>query len=391
MKKYRLLVIFIIVLGMCWGIRLIALIQPTTSFPLSLKWQTDLGYSTYEYPTYQDGVVYMPASSVVSSYSLGFFNSRWYAIEAVTGRIIWSQSVKQYSFLRCLTPEYLVLSGPWSFRVLEKTTGKIAWDERYSVAYSATCSEKSVFSSGVPRDSIAANELATGQRLWEHTMPRKSFGGLIYNPETNEIIAKETNLPGNMYIVEVESGLLKRSFETVAYAPTDRSWERGPVYIINRGQLFIGGTVLNAKTGEIIHKEERFKTNLPPSVTSDTMYLSANLDGVVAFDRRTYEVKWIYQPQPNFSIIPMTALSPVVVLDNIGYVIFSDSTLRAFALDTGQEIGYWQPGIFDLLSWPPCQFPPVPGCIRSARPGLAASDDTLFVSFGSGKLYAFSK
>ena len=121
------------------------------------------------------------------------------------------------------------------------------------------------------------------------------------------------------------------------------------------------------------------------------MYLPALEDGVVAFNRVNYEVQWIYPPP---SSTPTTdrvyTLSQVALLDGIGYVIFSDVTLRAFDLETGQELGHWQPRVEDLIDWRVCIYPnPRSDCIESARAGLATSEDTLFVSFGDGKLYAF--
>ena len=72
----------------------------------------------------------------------------------------------------------------------------------------------------------------------------------------------------------------------------------------------------------------------------------------------------------------------------IGYVIFSDLTLRAFDIETGNELGYWQPSNLSILHQATC-FPLRPGCMQLDSAGLTTSEDTLFVSFGDGKLYAF--
>ena len=347
-----------------------------TSFPLNLKWRVDLGSSTYERPAYENGLVFLPASNNGKRY--------WYGIDANTSSVVWSQELEQYNFLRCLTPGYMVLSGPRSLIVLQTPTGEIVWQESRPPAYTATCSKEMVFSSGVPRDSIWAYDLTTGKRLWMGTEPWMGFHGLIYNPESAEIISRHGQ---KFYVIEAQTGVLKSSFVKITDAPDDLNTERGPMYVIDRGELFVGGTVQDAQTGRIIHQEDQFKTFRPPTVTTDTMYLSAYFGGIEAFDRADYSLKWVYQPQPSD---PLNPLAPIVILNGTGYAIFSDATLRAFDLETGQELGYWQPEASDLWWWPVCSFPPLL-CDESARAGLAPSDDKLFVSFGDGKLYAFGQ
>jgi outer membrane protein assembly factor BamB len=366
--------------------------QQSVSFPLQPKWQIDVGRSAYDRPVYQDRLVISTADDLISS--------KWYAINAETGRSAWVQAVNRGNFRRCLTEKYLVLSGPWSLVVLETYTGEIIWEQSRPPAYTATCNDDTVFSSGVPRDSISAYSLATGQEEWGGTEPRKSFDGLVYNGETDEIITRHGS---DLYIIQPQTGRLKNSFEKIVDAPDDDSTDRGPMYLIDQGELFIGGTVQNAQTGQVIHKEEQFKTSFPPIVTASNMYLSARNKGIVAYDRADYSIKWIYQPQASS---PLNPLAPIAILDETGYAIFSDATLRAFDLETGQELGYWQPEWNDLWWWPICSFPPVHSewdlwwrpirfppilCVNSARAGLTTSEDTLFVSFGDGKLYAFGE
>lgn len=375
-NDYKLLIYLILLLFLCWGTRFILLIRPETSFPLTPKWQIDLGNSTYERPAYQDGLVLFPASF--------FLSSHWYGIEAVTGREVWSQRDGWWykSFRHCLTSEYLVISGLSSFITLETRTGNIIWTEEK--ANTATCSESSVFAI-LPRSDTRAFDLSTGREIWSGTNPLQPFRSLIYNPETDELIA------GGAVVVDPISGRILRSFEPrfVGYPPEESG--RGPAYLIDRGQLFSGGTVRDAQTGQVIHKEDFYGTNTPPTVTADTMYLSSGY-AVVAFDRATYTIKWVYPAQPNFGgWVPVYTISPVAILDGVGYVIYSDATLRAFDLQTGQEVGYWQPGLFDRLFWPVCVPFPFPLCTNPTGVGMTTSEDTLFVSFGDGKLYAFGK
>jgi len=291
-----------------------------------------------------------------------------------------------YSFRRCLTDDYLVVSGTSSLVTLEPKTGRIIWS--WERAHTATCNKDVLFYSGVPRDTIHAFNLSTKQSLWAETTPLKTFYSLIYNHQTKELIAKESTLPENIYLIEPETGVLKGSFDKVAYAPEDG--QRGATYLIDRGELFVGGTVLDAQTGKVIHKENIYGTFTPPTVTADTMYLSS-WNSVVAYDRANYEIRWVYPAESAGGLIPVGVISPVGILDGVGYVIYSDATLRAIDLKTGQELGYWQPGLRDRFFWPVCVPLPFPLCTGFSGVGMTTSEDTLFVSFGDGKLYAFGK
>jgi len=348
-------------------IRLYLTNPPPAVFPLELKWQTELGSSTYDRPVYQDGLVLFPAN--------GFLSSRWYGLEAATGEVVWSQRVRRNSYLRCLTKKYLVVSGNQSLVALNASNGKIVWaGER---AYTATCSEDTVFYSGVPRDTVHAVSIPDGRGLWSlHDEMRvhpkldgfTALGEVTYDTDADKLIA------GGAVVVDPIPGKIIRIFEPsfVGYAPG----KIGRGLVVNRGELFIGGTVLDAQTGEIIHKEEHYSTNFRPTLTEDTMYLSSRYE-VVAFDRADYNVKWVYSPEKSAHVA-----SPVITLDGIGYVIYSDITLRAIDLETGQELGYWQPEPFDRFFWPL-------GGVQPTGAGVVASEGILFVSFGDGKLYAF--
>jgi outer membrane protein assembly factor BamB len=269
--------------------------------------------------------------------------------------------------------------------VVKTQTGEVVW-KKAERANRVTCSEQEVFFNGVSRDSVEALDIATGQRHWGGTTPQKSFNGLIYNPEADEIIASESTFPEEFYLVNPRSGQLLRSFQKVTNPPIEEI--RGPMYLVDRGQLFLGGTVLDAQTGQIIHKEDLYGTSTPPMITADTMYLSSGY-AVVAFDRTTYQIKWIYPSQPPWALV--YTISPVAILDGVGYVIYSDATLRAIDLETGQELGYWQPGLLERFFWPVCAPVPFPFCTPTTGVGMTASEDSLFVSFGDGKLYAFGK
>lgn len=305
MKKYKwfaLSILLVLLVVLYLGARFyIYLKPPSGSFPLKLKWQAALGRSTYERPAYQDGLVLFPADSIFSSY--------WYGLNATSGQLIWSQKVPSDSFLRCLSAKYLVVSGTDSLLAFKPNVGEIIWEDE--IGQTATCSERMVFIV-VPRSLIIALDLSTGQKLWAGTTPQQSFDSLIYNPEMAELIA------GGAVIVDPDSGMILRSFEPLflAYPPTDQG--RGPTYLIDRGQLFIGGSVRDAATGQVLHVEKRFGGFAAPTVTEDTIYIADGtedgyVEGVAALDRTTYAVKWKYQPKHKFPGLSLITLSPVAI------------------------------------------------------------------------------
>ena len=381
-----LLLVPVLLLGACRGIRLYWLKQPPASFPLALSWTVDLGRATYERPAYLEGLVFMPADS--------WFQSQWYGLEAATGEVVWSRNAGKapgrYNFRRCLTAEYLVISGQLSLYVLEPQTGSLIWggnsEEGGHRASTATCTKEAIVI-GNPRNPLYAFSISTGNPLWTTRNIETNLDNPVYNPTADEIIAY--GLEGILNTLDAKQGTLIRSFQRVATPPYEQ-W-RGSMYVVDEGQLFLGGTVLDATTGEVLHKEDQYQTLVPPTLYGDTIYISSNREGIIALDRSSFKVKWIYQPQPKNSWFPLIALSQVAILDEVGYVIFSDATLRAFDIETGQALGYWQPPTMDLWNWPICMPPVVLGCNEVTKVGLTTSDDTLFVSFGDGKLYAFRK
>jgi outer membrane protein assembly factor BamB len=376
--------LLVLILFLITGTRTYLLTLPKTSFPLNLKWKLDLGFSSSDTPVYQDG------RFIFSTYSI--IGTQWYSIDPGTGKVEWIRAASRGDVLRCLTQKYLILSsktgnngllalnnpGTPGIRVLVKQNGELAWEQ--DISYAQTCSESLVFASG-SRGDIGALDIATGQTIWWGTKPHINHGRLMYNPETEELIAEYK--ANTIHFIDPLSGRILRSQENSVFV-SDK-------YLIDRGELFVGTGILDAGTGQLIHEMPFYRDDAPPTVTEDTIYISGG--GIVALDRGTYKLKWLYQPQDENQWIPRSALSPMTILDEKGYVITSDGALRAIDLDTGQELGYWQLGPIDLFKLPYCTtLPPVPNCIfLASRVGLSASQNTLVVSFGDGKLYAFSR
>lgn len=114
-----------------------------------------------------------------------------------------------------------------------------------------------------------------------------------------------------------------------------------------------------------------------PVVHENALYIRTLQGALLAINRHTGDIQWEY-PFYSDSTAPLKLLSNPIVFDGIVYGIFSDARLRGFDAVTGQEIGHIQ--FVDVANDPLSQ---------RTVPGLASSDNMLFVSLGKTKLYAF--
>lgn len=350
---------------------------PESFFPLNLKWQIDLKGPTYESPTYQDGLVFIPAANDI-------FGGNWYGIEANTGKTVWTQLSRGKYTLQCLNAENLVISSDpspsysgdaSSLMAIKTQTGKVAWlkEERRTV----TCSNSLVLLGG-SRGWLETVTIENGRERWSGTTPQEGFDQweVIYNWQTDQFFARDRE---QYYFIAASTGQLGKFVSDAEIDPEDQG-SFIEMLVIDNGQLFmnVGAEVvtLDAQNGEVLHRENRYGPFQSQIITKDTIYAYTDKMGVIALDRKTFEMEWNYpRPQSQSGTAPK-AISSLVVLDGVGYLIFSDVILRAIELESGHELGYWQPKNALDLPW-------------RVKAGLTASTDTLFVSFGDGKLYAF--
>ena len=113
------------------------------------------------------------------------------------------------------------------------------------------------------------------------------------------------------------------------------------------------------------------------------MYLRTDIGTVKAVDLDTMSQKWEYIPQESSGNKKPEIISNVSVLGTTGYAIADDATLRAFSIDTGEEIGWWQSSY--VADWRNTnQF-------YVTIPGVSTDNSShLYVTFGEEKLYSFT-
>jgi outer membrane protein assembly factor BamB len=111
----------------------------------------------------------------------------------------------------------------------------------------------------------------------------------------------------------------------------------------------------------------------PPTFTNSMIYIGNILGKLVAIDRYSGNIVWEYpSPQATTELV-----SNVAVVNDTVYAIFSDGRLIGFDAKSGRSLGHIQfAGVSNTLQ-------------QVTIAGIAASEDTLFVSLGYKKLYAF--
>jgi outer membrane protein assembly factor BamB len=114
-----------------------------------------------------------------------------------------------------------------------------------------------------------------------------------------------------------------------------------------------------------------------PLIYGDGLYIATSEGTLLTLNRHTGDALWQY-PRGTGSPPSIELLSNPVVFEGIVYGIFSDARLRGFDASTGQEMGHIQ--FVDVANDP---------LLQRTVPGLAVSEDMLFVSLGKTKLYAF--
>jgi outer membrane protein assembly factor BamB len=148
------------------------------------------------------------------------------------------------------------------------------------------------------------------------------------------------------------------------------------------GRIFYGSYAHDIRTNTLVFKDANYRNINAYLTTSlvDNIHFLYGGSGFVALDVITFTPKWT-QYEGDFEHLSDKAriVSNVTILAGVVYLIFSDATLRALALEDGHEIGHWQ-----------AEHVVYSGDIK-IQPGLARSDEMIFVTFGENRVYAFGR
>jgi outer membrane protein assembly factor BamB len=222
--------------------------------------------------------------------------------------------------------------------------------------------------------NFRAYQLPTGELVWERRMPEAMRASNLFVAQGQLIVSLLTGL----WILDTENGHILTQF------PVDKSADAR----LYENELLVGEELnslraVSIRSGQIVweKKYRPFILYEPPAYFSGTLYFPGGDWGpegahqVWAVSLQTGEPAWTYQAEEGLGIV-----SGMAVMDGIGFAVFSDATLRAFDLRTGQAkvilqseaLYYWATDDAESFS----------------IPSVKAVDGSVFVSFGCSTIYA---
>lgn len=269
---------------------------------------------------------------------------------------------------------FQTIPAPSPLHVIDLTTGRDLWETLFIVRGVGTDDKSRLF---IPElDAYQALDAVSGEVTWvSEVKPQIRTGFALYDPSTRELYGRDMNL--TWVVMDGETGELLRELNGEMFG------DGGPL-IVNEGVLFCEEYspdrlfAVDGRENKLLWTKDYSPAGsiFTPMAYENTLYTRTLSQALLALDLQTGDVQWQY-PNGRASSTSLRLLSNLVVLDGVLYGIFSDARLRGFDPVTGQEIGH-------------IQFVDVSEVSNAVTvPGLAASEDMLFVSLGKTKLYAF--
>jgi outer membrane protein assembly factor BamB len=267
-----------------------------------------------------------------------------------------------------LAEETIVVVTVDELLAVDVSTGDLLWQHSFSLPlYSVTVGGGRAYLGAYGQ--VAAYDLKTGNMLWD----RKNLGGhiTIYMVYGNDEVIADVD---RLYIFDASNGNTRR-----VYPHLDVSLSTAQLY---RGELLIPSIAFDPSQGRLLWGSPKNSNRgwWYPLLVGDSMYVSS-AEGLLEKDIVAGKVKQTYVlPGSHSSILGSEGvLSNIVLLGKTLYFLGTDECLHAVDMAPMSEVGKWCNG----------------RVLHSERSpdwlaGVAASEDSLFVSWGTSRLDAFT-
>ncbi len=337
--------------------------NPAVAFPLKIKWCSEFTWPVSHPPKIQNGMAYVRTEDQLSG-------SKFYALDAGKGHVLWEydahlrDGAESYSW--AVADNSVVVGWDDGLYSLNRLTGQLAWRKAIDnhIFQAMTTDGQRVYAAF--SEKAYAIDPASGETQWEWSGLPSHRSFLAYYDSSHSTLV----IPADHFdVLDAQSGrLLYQSREEFARAGNEAT--------LYQDQLIYGDEIVDARTGTVEYGLETGNYNFVPAVISNTDYYITRDGRVASWDLDARSLNWAYSAGPGREF-----LTNFVILDNYGYILANDDTLRAVSLASGQEVGRWSgPQSSYTLRGDSIEYIP--------SPGLVTADGILYLSFGTNVLYA---
>jgi outer membrane protein assembly factor BamB len=296
---------------------------------LDLKWAYPTEGASACSPVVAEGVVYCTGSA---------FDDHFYAINAETGALLWSEATNGYTGGAPAARDGAVYFGSSddNFNALNAHTGAPIWHYTMGGYASSPTVVKGVIYVGSADGNMYALDARTGALLWRYTT-----GSSVYSsPVVANGVVYFGSTDYNVYAVRASNGEFLWSYQTGNWAG-DLAVTRGVVYATSQDHNLYA---LNASNGESLWTLVTRSDISAPAVANGVVYVGADSpdNSVFALNAATGAKLWS-------SSIPLPD-SPAVA-NGVVYIPSTYATMYALDASTGAKLWNYPTG--DVISSDP--------------------------------------
>ncbi len=368
--------------------------QPHTivsnGLPLQLKWQFAADDRIVFAPHVLDGIVFIKTANSDCPLS-DESQARLIALDAATGRKLW-----ETSFTGLLTDvgpivwQNVVIATvdkEGALRALDKSTGRVLWEipPRDPPDTIERLTEEGPFVyvlSGIYPVRVYALDPSNGRKVWEQSgrFPSRFVETLVIHNHQVYVVFDDS-----VYVLDPKTGQIMRTYSMTveafgrpSYADSLLFWNpEQSIIALDLDSMQMRWQFSPECIKNLNRNEGRVRTAkyflYAPSPIGDTVYTTGGCRVIFALDRNTGKEKWVYDAKG------IGTISYVVGSNGLGYAMFSDWSVRALDLSTGEERGRLVTKTSPETSW------------DVNMQGLAAWDEMLYMTFLDRNVYAFGQ
>ncbi len=286
----------------------------------NLDWRVDTGGEVHGAPALVDGVLYMVSKS-----------GTVLAVDATTGKTIWSREVTGYVTRAspAVVDGVVYVGAGFSFTALDASTGEERWSlpVQYIGHTSPTISSGLVVVSSQER-WIYGIDAEGGTVHWRLPTEGIVFGAVAMTDDAAVYATDE----GIIYKVSLETGRMiwRQKVDGSIYASPVISGDR--VLVSSQsGQLH----ALNMDTGSSLWSSLHGGATAP-ATNGDVVVVSASDGGIYGLDMETGEQRWLYPSGKS-------GLTAPAISENLA-LVGAGASLLAIDIETGEAVWYYLAG-----------------------------------------------